>query len=582
MEFDRPTTGVVEESNNLKLSRNYNLMTLLGEGGMGKVYLGKTEMIGEMVEVAIKIFNKTEMPTPDSLDRFRREGRLLRRARHPNIVNYVDYWENEDLAYLVMDFVDGQDLEEYVQERGGRLPPEMLIPIIMDILSALGRMYEDHGMVHRDLKPGNIIVREKSDVDGKTILQGILIDFGNSKVIENEQNTSLTMVSGIMTGTPGYTAPGVSIDVFDQRDDVFSMAGTMMFGLLGTNKLEVPGDMNESMIRIVKQQYSLEHLEDTAIGHWIRINLNVDRYKRMSLKEALNSLVRIKDNPLAKVSERFVKVIASDEAIFELTEIADNAQDMETGDTLAIAIDKLGKSSPLPAVPAVNHDVHHDSEEHDKHSKSHGSNHEVQEENGRLPSMDLPARRERDENPDLAILNKVIFSDKKTIDSVKAESGKGFLIFLVIFFVVSLGTGFIFRDEIKQLFVKKNNTSSQKTTVSKFKWYESPDEVKTAIKESGLDKIVADTQRMFDERKSSPEFSSQLMKRLNAIYHHTSSSSKYLGIERSSLEKIIIISCETSAEKVFNEYTKIFLSRFKDLTAIKCDNSHIIFVRKAP
>lgn len=596
MDFDQPITGVMEESSALKLSRNYKLISKIGEGGMGEVFLGQTSVVGENVEVAIKVFNKADPPTHDALDRFRREARLLRRARHPNIVSYVDYWENERTAYLVMDFIDGQDMEDYVRKAGGFLSPGKLIGIIIDVMDALCSMYREYGMVHRDLKPANIIIREKTGLDEKTYLNAVLIDFGNSKVIENEQNTSLTMVSGIMTGTPGYTAPGVSIDIFDERDDVFSMAGTMMFGLLGENQLEVPGDMNASMIRIMKQEYNLGDFENTAIGHWIRINLNSDRYKRMTLHEARNCLLRIKKDPLAHVSERFVRVIGSDEALYELTEIADNAGDVENGDTLAIAIDKLGKkpvSKPLPtaSTSGSGSSSHHSASNHSASgvpsSVAGNKTVEVQkEEEGRLPSMDFEPVKSKDMDPNLAILEKVMNSKKDSRPLIATvNSGKRFVLMLVGFSILFIAIAVIFREPIKNL-IKKPTSKSRTEKISdvpkkgSYRVLMTRDDVDKAIKSNGFKEILRETEEMFGQRKTNPKIVPQLMARYNAIHKYTQKRPDMVAIERSTLEKIVILSCETSAEKVFSDYTRIFLARFKDLKEIRCDNSSVVFVRQ--
>ncbi|MBU1219990.1 protein kinase [Myxococcota bacterium] len=600
MDFDQPITGVMEESSALKLSRNYKLISKIGEGGMGEVFLGQTSVVGENVEVAIKVFNKADPPTHDALDRFRREARLLRRARHPNIVSYVDYWENEKTAYLVMDFIDGQDMEDYVRKAGGFLSPGKLIGIIIDVMDALCSMYREYGMVHRDLKPANIIIREKTGLDEKTYLNAVLIDFGNSKVIENEQNTSLTMVSGIMTGTPGYTAPGVSIDIFDERDDVFSMAGTMMFGLLGENQLEVPGDMNASMIRIMKQEYNLGNFENTAIGHWIRINLNSDRYKRMTLHEARNCLLRIKKDPLAHVSERFIRVIGSDDALYELTEIADNAGDVENGDTLAIAIDKLGRkpvSKPMQASTSSSGSASGSSSHHSASNNpvsgvpsavSGNKTVEMQKsEEGRLPSMDFEPVKSKDMDPNLAILEKVMNSKKDSRPSiVTVKSGKSFVLMLVGISILFIVIAVIFREPIKNLINKPSSkSSSTKKSVkdspkSNYQILMTRDDVDKAIKANGFKEVLRETDELFGQRKTNPKIVPQLMARYNAIHRYTQKKADMVTIERSTLEKIVILSCETSAEKVFSDYTRIFLARFKDLKAIRCDNSSVVFVRQ--
>ncbi|MBU1534877.1 serine/threonine protein kinase [Myxococcota bacterium] len=310
---------------------------------MGQVVLVTSPFIGTDREAAMKILDKSDMASEDSLERFHREAELLSMATHPNIAKFIEYFESDSYAYLVMEYVLGQDLEDFTQESGGKLDPVPVIDIILDILEALIYMYEEHGMSHRDLKPANILVRKnKAHIRNDRKHRGILIDFGNTKIIENVETESLTMMSGMMTGTPGYTAPSVTLDVFDEKDDVFSLAGTVMYALLGENPFEVPGEMQASMIRIMKGEFDLGEYEGTAIGSWIRINVAQGRHDRFTLRQAHNVLVRIRDNPMKKASENFVRTIASDDALVQITEKVDALHGAGDMNTMATGLMELG------------------------------------------------------------------------------------------------------------------------------------------------------------------------------------------------------------------------------------------------
>jgi serine/threonine protein kinase len=319
-------TGILQftdDQSKLKLARDYFIVKKIGEGGMGEVNLAKTFLFGDEHFVAVKILNKKDMPSDDSLQRFHRETQLLMKAKHNNIVKFIDYWESAMFAYLIMEYVDGTDLETCVQNNGPFQPSELIV-LINPILQALLYMFKEHGMHHRDIKPNNI---QMTNTEPKKTM---LIDFGNAKIIKKKNNTksttgetprSLTMISGQMSGTPGYIAPEVSMDNYKEQDDVFSIACTMLYCLLGNNPFEVHGDFFASFRKIQDQDLDLGKYEGTMIGHWIHINTSYNRDERMTLQQAFHSLERMQRNktyPLKKVSRRVVEVMGSDKALMQL------------------------------------------------------------------------------------------------------------------------------------------------------------------------------------------------------------------------------------------------------------------------
>ena len=337
----------IKPGEKLLLSREYTILSKIGEGGMGEVVLVTSPFINQDFEAAMKILDKNDMVSEDSLERFHREAELLSIASHPNIAKFIEYFESDSYAYLVMEYVLGQDLEEFVEAQGGKLEPRLILDIVLDILEALIYMYEEHGMSHRDLKPPNILVRKnKAHITKERLYRGILIDFGNTKIIESQakEPESLTMMSGTMTGTPGYTAPSVTLDIFDEKDDVFSLGATVMFGLLGYNPFEIPGDMQASMFKILNQEQELKlgEFEGTAIGSWIRINVSPNIHDRFTLRQSYNVLSRIRENPLRETSENFLRTIASDDALVQLTEKVDALHDADDMNTMATGLMELG------------------------------------------------------------------------------------------------------------------------------------------------------------------------------------------------------------------------------------------------
>jgi len=296
-----------ETSKRLKLSREYQFVRKIGEGGMGQVHLAKTTMIGEEQLVAIKILDKKNMPSIDTLDRFHREAKLLQKVKHSHIVSFGEYWENPRYAYLVMEFVDGVDLQSYVGENG-ILPVYEVLQIFSQISEALEYMYNDFHMFHRDLKPANIQILPSL----KT--KAMLIDFGNAKVDNSKTaKKSLTMISGQMAGTPGYIAPEVDFDDYKQQDDVFAIAASMLFCLLGHNPFEVDNNVIKSWQKIKNREYDLGDLKGTMLGHWLEINVSAKREERMTLSQAQKSLaMMLEEEPRRQVSRHFVRTMSSD------------------------------------------------------------------------------------------------------------------------------------------------------------------------------------------------------------------------------------------------------------------------------
>ena len=323
-DFDgEEVTGVItispaKTSERLKLSREYTMHEQIGEGGMGKVRLVTTTIFPEVIEtLVIKIFDKEDPPAPDALERFHRESALLRKANHKHIVRFEDYFETDKFAYLVMEYVPGSDLEDHVIQNG---PMDYITVITLhsQVLQALLYMFEENGTFHRDIKPGNI-----QKCDGEKI-KAKLIDFGNAKIdVVDSEEMSLTMMSGNMTGTPGYTSPQVNYDNYAEQDDVFAIACSMIYCLFGKNPFEVNADFSASFRKIQEglKKEELGRFEGTMLGQWIRINTSFHRKDRMTLSQALHSLERIMKDPsyaMRKVEKDFVQQISSDNAMMKM------------------------------------------------------------------------------------------------------------------------------------------------------------------------------------------------------------------------------------------------------------------------
>jgi serine/threonine protein kinase len=221
--------------------RKYQLTRLLGEGGMGAVYEGEHTIIHR--KVAVKVLHSEFSTSQDVVNRFVREAQAASAIGHPNIVEIHDVGREEDgTVFIVMELISGESLKEIVK-REGKLPPDRVVFIVLQVLSALSAAHEK-GIVHRDMKPDNVVMT----VSDKGSQEVKLLDFGIAKiegVMDGDQGITQP---GTVLGTPNYMSPeqarGKEID---HRVDIWSV-GVMMYEMLsgrlpffGNNYNEVLG-----------------------------------------------------------------------------------------------------------------------------------------------------------------------------------------------------------------------------------------------------------------------------------------------------------------------------------------------------
>ena len=197
----------------------YRILSILGRGAMGVVYLGYDETIDR--QVAIKTIHRRLLDDEGGqewLERFRREVRAAGRCLHPNIVTVFEYGEIDGSPYIVMEYVQGRELRDYLKERQP-LPLANAVAIIVQTLNALSHAHAQ-GVVHRDIKPANIIVLADGQVK--------VTDFGIARL---DASGDLTQ-AGMMIGSPSYMAPEQFSDQHaEQRADLYA-AGVVLFELL--------------------------------------------------------------------------------------------------------------------------------------------------------------------------------------------------------------------------------------------------------------------------------------------------------------------------------------------------------------
>ncbi len=208
----------------------YELLEPLGRGGMGEVYKAKHPTLGRAV--AIKLLPPNLASEDNFRRRFEREARTVATLKHPNIVNVFDFGMSGDTYYMVMEYLNGHDLGDYLHEHE-QLTLEEALPLIHDIAAALDYAHAQN-IVHRDIKPSNIMLEPvSSSRPDHASIRAILTDFGLARIIGG--GSSLTG-TGIM-GTLDYVAPEQIVEArtVDHRADIYAL-GVMVYQMLTGQK----------------------------------------------------------------------------------------------------------------------------------------------------------------------------------------------------------------------------------------------------------------------------------------------------------------------------------------------------------
>ncbi|SDN60516.1 serine/threonine protein kinase [Allokutzneria albata] len=266
------------------LERRYRIDTMIARGGMSSVYLGLDTRLER--PVAIKVMDSRLSGDRSFLDRLEREARTAARLHHPSVVGVydqgVDHREDGELAYLVMEYIEGGTLRDVLHERG-ELPIPLALSVLEPILAALAAAHEA-ALVHRDIKPENVLIGR-----GGTVKVG---DFGLVKAIAGAGTTS----DSVILGTVAYLAPEqVATGAADARSDVYS-AGLVLFEMLtgtppytgdtalsvayrhvnndvpapSTLRQGIPAELDELVVRATRRDPSVRPADATAFLNELR------------------------------------------------------------------------------------------------------------------------------------------------------------------------------------------------------------------------------------------------------------------------------------------------------------------------
>ena len=211
----------------------YRIDGLLGQGGMGAVYKGWDFSL----EIPVAIKENLDL-TPEAQKQFNREASMLARLAHPNLPRVTDYFTLPDQGqYLVMDYIEGEDLKSMI-DRQGHLPEDQVLSWIGQIIDALDYLHnQDPPIIHRDIKPGNIRIRPNG--------RATLVDFGIAKFYDPKKATT----TGAKAVTPGYSPPEqYGGGLTDRRTDVYALGATLYHLLTGKE----PTESVHRMVRIAE------------------------------------------------------------------------------------------------------------------------------------------------------------------------------------------------------------------------------------------------------------------------------------------------------------------------------------------
>ncbi len=218
---------------------SYRVLEPLGRGGMAEVYKGYHPMLDRYV--AIKVLLSHLVSDSTFVERFQREAAAVARLRHHNIVQVHDFGIHEGVTYMVMEFIQGQTLKDRLTAlriKGERLTTTEVLALTRELASALDHAHAN-GLVHRDVKPANVLLRETATAG----YEAILTDFGIAKILEGVQFTE----TGLSMGTPDYMSPEQAAgEAITPQTDVYAL-GIVVFEML-TNQLPFRADTPAAML----------------------------------------------------------------------------------------------------------------------------------------------------------------------------------------------------------------------------------------------------------------------------------------------------------------------------------------------
>ena len=260
------------------LDGKYTLLSKLGEGGMGSVYLAEQATMGR--QVAIKVLRREFSQNRTAIKRFLREARAASKLGHPNTITVYDFGQSNDgLLYLVMERLSGRPLAD-ILDQDGALTPQRAAHIFGQICDSLAEAHKA-GITHRDLKPENIFIEQKVGNDDFVKV----LDFGIAKM-QGDDATGQATATGMICGTPSYMSPEQAMGKdIDGRSDIYAL-GVLLYEML-TNEKPFEGD--------TPMEVMLKHINEPAPDIYQRTGVQVPHGVQLTIEKLLSK--RAGDRP---------------------------------------------------------------------------------------------------------------------------------------------------------------------------------------------------------------------------------------------------------------------------------------------
>jgi serine/threonine protein kinase len=261
---------------------------------MGTVFEARHETLDR--RVAIKVLNPDYARKPDAASRFFNEARAVNRIQHPGLVQVWDYGQMEDgTAYIVMEYLEGQTLAARLKQQGGKLPLNEIVRLSRQLASAL-RSAHEKGVIHRDLKPDNIMIIPDSEAAGGE--RAKILDFGIAKFTQAEDVPRVKTRTDQLIGTPTYMSPEQcrGATAIDEKTDGYAL-GVMLFEMLvGQPPFDGEGSGELIAMHIYEQPPKLSEVAPsvpTSLAELTDALLNKDKQQRPDMSRVEQTLAEL-------------------------------------------------------------------------------------------------------------------------------------------------------------------------------------------------------------------------------------------------------------------------------------------------